>query len=108
MVGISLNRSVIDYGNVAAGHNSNNESVKITNIGSSGMTVTLEVNSESETAKNFYEQSLYVDNVQYDPAIIIAHIPESNSKDVVTQLRIPSDCIEAGRQDATFVFWAEV
>jgi len=72
------------------------------------MTVTLEVNSESETAQNFYEQSLYVDNVQYNPAIIVAHIPESNSKDVVTQLRIPSDCIEAGRQDATFVFWAEV
>ncbi|MBC2698785.1 MAG: metallophosphoesterase family protein [ANME-2 cluster archaeon] len=108
MVGISLNRSVIDYGNVVAGHNSNNESVKITNIGSSCMTVTLEVNSESETAQNFYEQSLYMDNVQYDPAIIIAHIPESNSKDVVTQLIIPSDCIEAGRQDATFVFWAEV
>ena len=108
MVGISLNRSVINYGNVVAGHNSNNESVKITNIGSSGMTVTLEVNSESETAQNFYEQSLYVDNVQYNPAIIIAHIPESNSKDVVTQLRIPSGCIEAGSQGATFVFWAEV
>ncbi|KAF5422631.1 MAG: Calcineurin-like phosphoesterase, partial [Candidatus Methanocomedens sp.] len=76
MVGISLNRSVIDYGDVVGGHNSNNESVKITNIGSSGMTVTLEVNSESETAQNFYEQSLYVYNVQYDPAIIIAHIPE--------------------------------
>ncbi len=108
MVGISLNRSVIDYGNIVAGHSSNNESVKVTNIGSSGVNVVLEVNSESETAQNFYEQSLYVDSRLYNPAIIITHIPESNSKDVVTQLKIPSGCIEAGRQDATFVFWAEV
>ncbi len=108
MVGISLNRSVIDYGNVVAGYNSNNESVKITNIGSSAVNVVLEVNSESETAQNFYEQSLYVDSRLYNPAFIIAHIPESNSKDVVTQLKIPSGCIEAGTQGAKFVFWAEV
>ena len=108
MVGISLNRSVIDYGDIAAGHNSNNESVRITNIGSSGVNVTLEVNSESETAQNFYKQSLYVDNVPYNPVIIIAHIPGSKSKDIVTQLKIPSDCIEAGTQGAKFVFWAEV
>jgi predicted phosphodiesterase len=108
MIGISLNRSLIDYGNGVAGHNSNNESVKITNIGSSGMTVTLEVDSESETAQNFYEQSLYVNNVPYNSATIIAHIPESNPKDVVTQLRVPSDWNEAGTQEAKFVFWAEV
>ena len=108
MVGISLNRSVINYGNIVAGYSSNNESVKVTNIGSSSVNVVLEVNSESETAQNFYEQSLYVDSRLYNPAIIITHIPESNSKDVVTQLKIPSGCIEAGTHGATFVFWAEV
>jgi len=107
MVGISLNRTGIDYGNVRAGMSSENESVRITNIGSFDVDVTLEVDGESETAQNFYEQSLFVDNGLYNPATIIANIATSNSEEIVTQLRVPSDWNEAGTQGATFVFWAE-
>ncbi|NOR47568.1 MAG: hypothetical protein GQ533_05930 [Methanosarcinaceae archaeon] len=107
MVGISLNRTEIDYGNVRAGLSSENEYVRITNIGSSYVDVTLEADGESETAQNFYEQSLFVNNGLYNPAAIIANIATSNSEDVVTQLRVPFDWNEAGTQGATFVFWAE-
>lgn len=107
MVGISLNRTEIDYGNVRAGLSSENEYVRITNIGSSYVDVTLEADGESETAQNFYEQSLFVNNGLYNPATIIANIATSNSEDVVTQLRVPFDWNEAGTQGATFVFWAE-
>jgi len=107
MVGISLNRTEIDYGNVRAGQSSENECVRITNVGSSYVEVTLEVDGESETAQDFYEQSLFIDNGLYNPTTIIANIASSNSEDVVTQLRVPSDWTEAGTQGATFVFWAE-
>ncbi len=107
MVGISLNRTAIDYGNVRAGQSSENECVRITNVGSSYVEVTLEVDGVSETAQNFYEQSLFVDNGLYNPATIIANIASSNSEEVVTQLRVPSGWNEAGTQGATFVFWAE-
>ena len=107
MVGISLNRTGIDYGNVRAGQSSKNECVRITNVGSSYVEVTVEVEGESGTAQNFYEQSLFVDNGLYNPATIIANIASSNSEEVVTQLRVPPDWNEAGTQGATFVFWAE-
>ncbi len=107
MVGISLNRTEIDYGDVGPGLSSDNESVEITNIGSSDVDVTLEVDGESETAHNFYEQSLFVDNGLYNPATIIAQIITSSSEDIVTQLRVPSNWNEIGTQDATFLFWAE-
>ena len=107
MVGISLNRTAVDYGTVGAGQNSDNESVDITNIGTSDVNVTLEVNGTTATAQSFYEQSLHVDGNLYNLATIIAQIPTSNSEDVVTQLRVPSSWTEAGKQDATFVFWAK-
>jgi|GEM_PF-4362285 len=107
MVGISLNRTEIDYGNMRAGQNSDNEAVDITNIGTSDVDVTLEINGTTAVAQSFYEQSLYVDDNLYNPATVIAQIPTSNSEDVVTQLRVPLDWSEVGTQDATFVFWAE-
>ena len=107
MVGISLNRTEIDYGDVGPGLSSDNESVEITNIGSSDVDVTLEVNGETTVAQSFYEQSLHMDESLYNIANIIAQIPTANSEDLVTQLRVPSDWNEAGTQDATFVFWAE-
>lgn len=107
MVGISLNRTEIDYGDVGPGMSSDNESVEITNTGTMDVNVTLEVNGTTATAQSFYEQSLHVDGNLYNLATIIAQIPTSNSEDVVTQLRVPSDWTEAGKQDATFVFWAE-
>ena len=107
MVGISLNRTEIDYGDVGPGLSSDNESVEIINVGSSNVDVTLAVEAESETARNFYEQSLFVDNGLYNSATKIAQILTSSSEDIVTQLRVPSDWNEIGTQDATFVFWAE-
>lgn len=108
MVGISLNRTEIDYGSVVAGQNSDNESIEITNIGTSNVDVTLEVTGETTIAQSFYEQSLHVDYNLYNPATMIAQIPAPGSEDVVTQIRVPSDWTEAGTQGAMFVFWAEV
>ncbi|MBC2701033.1 MAG: hypothetical protein HF976_06410 [ANME-2 cluster archaeon] len=107
MVGISLNRTEIDYGDVGPGLSSDNEPVEITNIGSSDVDVSLEVEGKSGTAQDFYEQSLFVDNELYNPATTIAQIITSSSEDILTQLRVPSDWNEIGTQDATFVFWAE-
>jgi len=107
MVGISLNRTEIDYGDVGPGLSSDSELIEISNIGSSVVDVSLEVEGESETAQNFYGQSLFIDDELYNPATTIAHIVTSSSEDIVTQLSVPSDWNEIGTQDATFVFWAE-
>ena len=108
MVGISLNRTEIDYGNIRAGQNLDNEPIKITNIGSSDVDVTLEVTGATMVAQSFYEQSLHVDESLYNPVMVIVQIPTANTEDVVTQLRVPYSWTDAGTQSATFVFWAEV
>ena len=108
MVDISLDKTEIDYRDVGPGLSSDNEAVEITNIGTSDVEVTLEVNGETTVAQSFYEQSLHVDENLYNPATIIAQIPTANSDDVITQLSVPSNWNEAGTQESTFVFWAEV
>ena len=108
MIGITLNRSEIDYGSVAAGEGSENETVKITNIGSSEVSVTLDIDATTETGQDFYEASLFVNDDLYNPISTITSIPSGSDDDVTTQLRVPSDWNEGGTYDATFVFWAEV
>jgi len=107
MVGISINRTEIDYGDVEPGMSSDNESVEITNTGTMDVNVSLEVNGTTATAQSFYGQSLHVDDNLYNPVTVIASILQAQSEDVVTQLRVPSGWTEAGTQDASFVFWAE-
>jgi hypothetical protein len=105
-VGIELNRSKIDYGNVLPGKSSAVEAVGITNIGTLACDVTLEVKGSNYVAQSFYEQSLHVDGALYDVDAVIASIPFAGSKNVNTQLQVPSSWAELGKQDATFVFWA--
>jgi hypothetical protein len=107
MVGIKLDRDSIDYGDIAPGWNSAVEVVGITNIGTVGVDVKLEVDAVDSTAQSFYEQSLYIDSSLYSIDTVIASIEAGLSKDVSTQLHIPSSWVELGAQDATFIFWAE-
>jgi outer membrane protein assembly factor BamB len=107
MVGIELDCGSIDYGAVAPGENSTVETVNITNIGTLGCDVTLEVNGADATAQSFYEQSLYIDSGLYNINTVIATIPSPGSENVDTQLQVPLSWSEVGVQDATFVFWAE-
>jgi parallel beta-helix repeat protein len=107
MVGIELDRDSIDYGDVAPGDNSAVETVLITNVGSVGCNVTLEVNGADDVTQDFYEQSLYIDGGLYNADSVIASIPFEGSEDVDTQLQVPLSWSELGTQEATFVFWAE-
>jgi hypothetical protein len=107
MVGISLDRARIDYGDIAPGENSEVETVGISNVGTVDVDVTLEVDGDDATAQDFYEQSLYIDNRLYDIDTVIASIDEDESEDVDTRLKVPADWDEAGTQEATFIFWAE-
>ncbi|MDY6932419.1 MAG: hypothetical protein SVJ22_10960, partial [Halobacteriota archaeon] len=88
MIGITLNRLEIDYGRVAAGDKSDNETVEITNIGSSEVSITLEVDATSKTGQDFYEASLYLNDDLYNPVRKITSIPSQEDDDVTTQLRI--------------------
>jgi outer membrane protein assembly factor BamB len=107
MVGIDLDRDVIDYGDVAPGENSAVEPVLITNVGTVDCDVSLEVAGVDSIAQDFYEQSLYVDGGLYDIDATIASIVVDGSEAVDTQLQVPLSWSEVGAQDATFVFWAE-
>jgi hypothetical protein len=106
-VGIVLDRDAIDYGEVGPGDSSAVETVGITNIGTTDVDVTLEVVGASATTQDFYEQSLHIDDVLYDPAAVIAEILTEQSEDVDTQLKVPEDWNHPGAQEATFIFWAE-
>jgi hypothetical protein len=107
MVGIELNRDSVDYGTLLPGENSTVETVGITNIGTVGVDVSLEVQGADATAQSFYEQSLYIDGAKYNMTTVIASIPVEGSEDVDTQLQVPLSWAEPGVQDATCVFWAE-
>jgi hypothetical protein len=107
MVGIELDRDSIDYCDIATGESSEVEVVGITNIGTVDVDVKLEVDAADSTAQSFYEQSLYVDDNPYNIDTVIASIEAGLSKDVSTQLHVPSSWVELGAQDATFIFWAE-
>jgi len=106
-VGISLSRSAIDYGAVEPDGRSPVVDVGITNIGTRDVSVTLEVQGSDELAQEFYERSLYVDGAAYADSTAIGTIRRAQSRSVDTQLRVPRDWNEEGRQDAVFVFWAE-
>lgn len=107
-VGISLSRSAIDYGEVEPGQHSPVVDVGISNTGSRRVSVTLEVQGNDQVAQRFYEQSLYIDGVAYaGSSAAIATIERDLTKSLSTQLRVPLDWHEEGRQHALFVFWAE-
>jgi hypothetical protein len=106
MVGIELDRDSIDYGTLLPGESSAVETVGVTNVGTVAVDVTLEVDGADATSQSFYEQSLYIDGIIYDGAII-ASIQVAGSENVDTQLQVPLSWTETGPQNATFVFWAE-
>jgi hypothetical protein len=107
-VGISLSRGTVDYGEVEPGGSSPIVNVGIANTGTRRVSVTLEVQGNGEVAQRFYERSLYIDGVAYaGSSSTIATIEKGQTKNLATQLRVPFDWNEGGRQDALFVFWAE-
>jgi hypothetical protein len=106
-VGIEVNPTSIDYGDVVPGESSAIETVGITNTGTLAVDVTLEVQGTDATAQDFYEQSLYVDSSLYDISTVIASIPSPGSDNVDTQLQVPASWAEPGVQEAQFIFWAE-
>jgi hypothetical protein len=106
-VGISLNRSAVDYGEIEPGGSSPVVDVGIANIGTRDVLVTLEVQGSDDVAQDFYEESLYVDGAAYINSPTIGTIRRAQSRSMDTQLRVPRDWDEEGRQEAMFVFWAE-
>jgi hypothetical protein len=106
MVGIDLDQTSIDYGDVSPGENSAVKTVGVTNIGTLHCDVTLEVKGANVIAQSFYEQSLHVGGNLYDINEIIASIAVQDLQDVDTQLKVPSSWAEVGAQQATFIFWA--
>ncbi len=107
IVGIELDLTSVDYGNLMPGQNSVIKKVVIDNTGTLGCDVTLEIQGDDDTAQSFYEQSLFVDGTQYDIDDVIASITVGNSQSVDTQLRLPLSWDQGGEQKAKFIFWAE-
>lgn len=108
-VGISLSRSEVDYGEVEPGESSPVIDLAISNTGTADLSVTLELRGSDDVAQEFYERSLYVDDTAYADIgnAAITTVKKEHSENVDTQLKVPSDWEEEGRQDAVFVFWAE-
>jgi DMSO/TMAO reductase YedYZ molybdopterin-dependent catalytic subunit len=106
-IGIQLNKTSIDYGDIKTGHNSEIKPVRVTNTGNVAADVTLEVQGANATAQSFYEQSLYVDDALYNISTVIATLTEAQFKDVTTQLKVPLSWTTLGAQTAVLVFWAE-
>jgi hypothetical protein len=107
MVGIELDRTSINYGNVAPGSFSPVKTMGVTNVGNVACDVTLEVVGADAVAQSFYEQSLYVDGYLYNVTTTVASLAAAASEDINTQLQVPSSWTAPGTRDAVFVFWAE-
>lgn len=105
-IGITLNRSSIDYGNVSPGSNSSVKTINIYNIGSVNVSVTIQAVGNDSTAQDFFNLSLYIDNLLYNPSRIISTIPIGGSDITDTQLRVPITWIHPGVQRGTLIFWA--
>jgi hypothetical protein len=106
-LGIALDHDSIDFGNIKPGQSSAIKPVRIINTGTLKFSVTMEIQSDNTTAHDFYEQSLYIDNKQYNIASVIAIVPAGNSQGIDTQLKVPASWYEPGQQQAVFTFWAE-
>jgi len=107
VVGIELNLNSVDYGDLMPGQNSGTKTVIINNTGTVGCDVTVEIKGDTTTVQQFYEQSLFVQGIQYDVDTVIASVAVDGSSKVDTQLRLPSSWDQGGEQKATFIFWAE-
>jgi hypothetical protein len=108
LIGISLDRSSIDFGNITPCGNSTSVPVGINNISTGcagGVNVTAAVQGNA-TAEDFYGQSLYINGVPYNPSSIIASISSGSSGNVTTQLQVPCSWTTTGNQTATIIFWA--
>ncbi|PVX23516.1 MAG: hypothetical protein CW716_11985, partial [Candidatus Bathyarchaeum sp.] len=89
-VGIDIDRTSIDYGDVPAGRNSSVQAVGITNTGNIECDVTLQVDGADTISQDFYEQSLYIDTNPYNIDTVIANnIPVEATWIIGTQLRVP-------------------
>lgn len=106
-VGISLNRSAVNFGEVESGESSGIVDVEITNTGTRRVAVTLEIRGNDQTAQRFYEQSLFINNLAYSPSSVLTTLEKNQSNNLSTQLKVPVTWNVFGRQDAVFVFWAE-
>lgn len=105
-IAISLDAELIDYGDIFPGESSGIEPVTISNNGTKDVTVTLEIQGDG-MAGAFYEQSLYIDDDNYNPERVICSVAAGESATVSTRLGVPSSWSEPGRMEVTFVFWAE-
>ncbi len=106
-VGIALSRDAADYGEVEPGEVSPLVQVDITNVGTRKVSVSLELLGDGEIAQEFYERSLYINGVAYAPDAEITTLEKEQTKKLDTQVKVPLDWQEAGRQNAVLVFWAE-
>ena len=106
-VGISVEPSMIDYGDICNDDSSGVEMVHITNTGNVAAGITLEIEGFDDIAQSFFEQSLYLDGSLYDIAAIIATIEKGQVGSIATQLHAPKGWSEAGLQEARFVFWGK-
>jgi hypothetical protein len=106
-VGIMVEPDTIDYGDISPGESSNIEMVMITNTGTLDAGVTLEVAGTDPVARDFFEQSLYIDNNPYDITAVIASIARDQVVDIATQLHVPENWNEMGMHEVQYIFWAE-
>ncbi len=107
IVGIELDTNTVDYGDLMPGQNSGTQTVVVSNTGTVGCNVTLEIQGDDSTVQSFYEQSLFVNGTHYDINNLVTSIVVAGSQSVDTQLRLPSSWDQGGEQKATFIFWAE-
>jgi parallel beta-helix repeat protein len=107
VVGIQLDKSSVNYGDIKPGHDSAVETVRVTNTGNVAADVTLEVQGNGTDAQSFYEQSLWVNSALYNSSTVLATIAETLYSDVATQLKVPLAWDKTGAQQAVFIFWAE-
>jgi hypothetical protein len=106
-IAISVDRELIDYGDILPGSASSVEEVTIENTSASGVSITVEIQASNATARGFYEQSLYLDDVIFEPGQVISLVEAGDSREIATQLKVPISWDEPGFMEATLIFWAE-
>lgn len=102
-ISITVDPSLLDFGNVGAGYTINGPAITITNRGSNNIKITAQV------VGNVFMQSLKLNNVLWNAFELLINADPADFINVVpvgSQLVVPNDLNVSGEQSGTLTFWA--
>ncbi len=104
-----VTEDALDFGRIGVGYNKTGTGLNITNTGSHDIYVTAEIGDNSS---QLFKEGLYLSGIIWrDFSAVVPHdtsVWEYSMGPYSSELRVPMDYSEAGEQNGTLIFWAEI